>query len=325
MESQKIYLNGSGESGGNSGLYAMLASALQSRGLDTGAVLSMLGGRNNNNGGFLNGGNDLFAILLLFILFGAFGKNGFGGNGNGTATTAANTEREMIMDAIQRNGTDISSIASALNCSTAQVQSGINALATQLATMAGQNSTSAQQIINSIQSGNSTLASQIASSCCENRLATCQQTNTLQQAINSVATGQERGFSSVAYETQAQTCDIRNAISEGISKVLAGQQAAETRELQRDIAERDRRISEQAVVINNAQQSALFGQMIGQAIAPVSTALNTLQKEVAGVESKLPQTFSVPYQPFTAVPNCVAAQYGLAAGYGGYGLTGYWG
>jgi len=322
MESQKIYLTGSGDSSGsNAGLYAMLASALQSRGLDTGAVLSMLGGR-NGNGGFLNGGDNLFAILLLFIIFAAFGKNGFGGNGNAGANTAAsNTEREMIMDAIQRNGTDISSIASALNCSTAQVQSGINALATQLATMSGQQGVSAQQIINSIQSGNSALASQIASSCCENRLATCQQTNTLQQAINSVATGQERGFSTVAYETKSQTCELRDTINDGISKVLAGQQAAEMRELQRDVAERDRKISEQAVVINNGQQSALFGQMIGQAVAPITSALGTLQKEVTGIESKLPQTFSVPYQPFAAVPNCVAAQLGLSS----LGLTGYWG
>lgn len=37
------------------------------------------------------------------------------------------------------------------------------------------------------------------------------------------------------------------------------------REMQREISERDRRIAEQAVIINNAQQSAAFAQMIGQA------------------------------------------------------------
>lgn len=323
MESQKIYLNGSGESGsGNSGLYAMLASALQNKGIDPAAFMAANGINGNGNGLFGGGGGALY-ILILVVLFVLFGKNGFGCNGDGNATTAAsnNTEREMIMDAIQRNGTDISTLASSLNCSVGQVQSGINALATQISNLSGQNGVLAQQIINSVQSGDSNLASQIASCCCENRLAICQQTNTLQQAINSVATGQERGFSSVAYETQAQTCDIRNAISDGVSKIVAGQQAAEMRELQRDIAERDRKISEQAVTINNGQQSALFGQMIGQAIAPVNAALNTLQKEVTSVESKLPQTFPVPYQPFTAVPNCVAAGYGLGA----YGLTGYWG
>lgn len=78
----------------------------------------------------------------------------------------------------------------------------------------------------------------------------------MQQSINSVATGQERGFANMAYETQRQTCDIRDAIRENTAQVLAGQQAAEMRELNRDIAERDRKIAEQAVVINNGQQNS---------------------------------------------------------------------
>jgi len=36
----------------------------------------------------------------------------------------------------------------------------------------------------------------------------------LQNAINGVNVGQERGFASVAYETQKQTCDIQNSIKD---------------------------------------------------------------------------------------------------------------
>ena len=47
--------------------------------------------------------------------------------------------------------------------------------------------------------------------------------NTLQNAINTVANGQERGFSSIAYETQRQTCDIRDSIKSATDSILAGQ------------------------------------------------------------------------------------------------------
>lgn len=170
---------------------------------------------------------------------------------------------------------------------------------------------SSLQIINSIQAGNANIASQLASCCCENRLAICQQTNTLQNSINNVATGQERGFASVAYETQRQTCEVRDAIRENTSQVLAGQRAAEMREMQRELAERDRKIAEQAVIINNGQQTAIFSQMIGQATAPIINSLNTLQKDVDGVKCKLPETATIPYSPVVGIPSCVAAQYGL--------------
>ena len=79
------------------------------------------------------------------------------------------------------------------------------------------------------------IASKIADCCCENRLATCQQTNTLQNAINTVANGQERGFSSVAYETQRQTCDLKDSIKSAADSILAGQRDAEMREMQNKI------------------------------------------------------------------------------------------
>lgn len=53
--------------------------------------------------------------------------------------------------------------------------------------------------------------------------------------------------------------------------------------------------SQQAVVINNAQQTAAFGQMIGQATSPIVAAL---QSDVNGIKCKLPET--LPYS--CAVP-----------------------
>lgn len=215
-------------------------------------------------------------------------------------------------------------MASTLNCSIGQVQQAINGVMSQVQQVGNQVGQSSMQIINAIQAGNCNIAQQIASCCCENRLAICQQTNTLQQSINNVANGQERGFSTIAYETQRQTCDIRDAIRENTAQVLAGQQAAEMRELNRDIAERDRKIAEQAVVINNGQQTAIFGQMIQQATAPIAAAVAGLQKDVDGVKCKLPDTATIPYSPVVGVPSCVAAQYGLGLGLG-FGFPGAWG
>lgn len=312
----------------NNGMLGLLAPLLQKQGLDPNMVMAMM---NNRGGAFGGEGGWFMWVIFLFFLMG-WGGNGWGGFGNrGVAGDAAlgnlinnDNGRELLMQAIQGNANAISQLASTLNCSIGQVQQAINGVMSQVQQVGNQVGQSSMQIINAIQAGNCNIAQQIASCCCENRLAICQQTNTLQQSINNVANGQERGFSTIAYETQRQTCDIRDAIRENTAQVLAGQQAAEMRELNRDIAERDRKIAEQAVVINNGQQTAIFGQMIQQATAPIAAAVAGLQKDVDGVKCKLPDTATIPYSPVVGIPSCVAAQYGLGLGLG-FGFPGAWG
>ena len=146
----------------------------------------------------------------------------------------------------------------------------------------------------------------------------------LQNAINNVAVGQERGFSTLAYETKDQTYQLKEAIRENTAQVLAGQRAAEMRELSRELADKDRKIAEQAVIINNAQQTAVLGQLVQQAVAPVAHVVNNLQKDVDGIKCKLPETATIPYSPVVGVPTCVAAQYGLGFGFPG-AFPGAWG
>lgn len=312
----------------NNGMLGLLAPLLQKQGLDPNMVMAMMNNRGNTFGG--EGGWFMWVIFLFFLM--GWGGNGWGGFGNRGANGDAalgnlinnDNGRELLMQAIQGNANAISQLASTLNCSIGQVQQAINGVMSQVQQVGNQVGQSSMQIINAIQAGNCNIAQQIASCCCENRLAICQQTNTLQQSINNVANGQERGFSTIVYETQRQTCDIRDAIRENTAQVLAGQQAAEMRELNRDIAERDRKIAEQAVVINNGQQTAIFGQMIQQATAPIAAAVAGLQKDVDGVKCKLPDTATIPYSPVVGVPSCVAAQYGLGLGLG-FGFPGAWG
>lgn len=317
MAESKTYVFGNDA---NNGMLGLIAPLLQKQGLDPNMVMAMM----NNRNGFGNEGGWFMWIIFLFFLMG-WGNNGWGGFGcRGNAAGDAvlgnlinnDNGRELLMQAIQGNGAAINQLASTLNCSIGQVQQAINAVMGQVQQVGNQVGQSAQQIINSIQAGNCQIAQQIASCCCENRLAICQQTNTLQQAINTVATGQERGFAQISYDTAKQTSEVRDAIRENTAQVLAGQRAAEMRELTRELAERDRKIAEQAVVINNGQQTAIFGQMIQQATAPIAAAVAGLQKDVDGVKCKLPETTTIPYSPVVGVPTCVAAQYGLGLGIG---------
>lgn len=313
MES-KTYVFGNEGSTSNNGMLGLLAPLLQKQGVDPNVLLAMKG----NNG--FGGGEGSWFIWLLFILcFCGWGGNGFGfggrGNGGGLANEINNDYgRGLLMDAIGGNRNALSNLATQLNCTEGQIQNAISALTSQVQSVGNQVGMSGMQTINALQQGNMQIAQQIANCCCENRLAICQQTGTLQSAINNVAVGQERAASSLAYATQQQTCDLHNAIKEATAELKAGQTAAEFRDMQDKI---DHLREENG----NYKSSAMMSQIVGQSLAPVNAALAGLQSEVNAIKCAQPNTVTVPYQPFQAVPNCVAYQYGLNAA----NNAGFWG
>lgn len=325
MSETKTYVFPESGSGGGGSMLGMLAPLLQKNGLDPNLLLAM-----NNRGGMFGGdGSSFLWIIFLFFLFPLFGRNGWGNNGdggNGGGFAGAgipnlinnDAGRELLMSAIQGNGQAINNLATNLNCSIGQVQNAINGVMSQVQQVGNQVGQSSMQIINAIQQGNCQIAQQIASCCCENRLAICQQTNTLQNAINGVATGQERGFASVAYETQRQTCDLQNSIKDSTQQILAGQRAAEMREMQNKI---DKLREENSTF----KSSAMTSQIVGQATAPLSAALNDLSTRLAKIECNQPEVAKVPYSPVVGIPSCVAAQYGLYNGIGAWGNFNGWG
>lgn len=296
-------------------MLGLLAPLLQKQGVDPNVLLAMKG----NNGMCGEGGWFMWVIFLFFLMgWGGNGWGGFGGNGRGGIANEINNDygRSLLMDAIGGNRNALSNLATQLNCTEGQIQNAISALTSQVQNVGNQVGMSGMQTINALQQGNMQIAQQIANCCCENRLAICQQTGTLQNAINNVAVGQERGFSNVAYETQRQTCDLHNAIKEATAELKAGQTAAEFRDMQDKI---DHLREENG----NYKSSAMMSQIVGQSLAPVNAALAGLQSEVNAIKCAQPNTVTVPYQPFQAVPNCVAAQYGL---YGcNAAANGFWG
>lgn len=217
--------------GGGNGLAAMLPALLQNRGIDTAALMGMM---SNGNGGFFgnNGGfQDIIALIVIAAIFGN-GNFGFGGNGNGRG----DAERQMLMDAIQRNGIDISQLASVVGCSKDQILAGINGVSNAICGLGNQMGQNTNQIITALMQGNNALASQLAQCCCDNKLAICQQTNTLQGAINGVNIGVERGFSALGYALADQACQSRQNADANTRAVLAKLDAMEDSRKDREIA-----------------------------------------------------------------------------------------
>lgn len=248
MEKTIVFDNNEG--GCNSGMMGLIASLCQNRGLDPNMVAAMM---NNNRGNGWGDGNSFIWVIFLFFLMG-WGRNGwggFGGNGQGEGNFLAgqlanDTGRDLLMSAIQGNGTAISQLASTLNCDIAAVQGSLNQLQQAICNVGNQVGMSSQAVINAINQGNCQIATQISSCCCdlrdaitrgnyENQIANLNQTNQLTGAINFVNSSVERGFASTSYETSSQTCELKQEI--GALKQYVGDQfcAIKSREDQREI------------------------------------------------------------------------------------------
>lgn len=286
MSDTKVYQFGTE---GNASLNALLPF-LQQKGIDP-AVLYNMG----NNGGFF-GNSGMEFLLLLIILAAANGNgNGFFGGGNNNSA-----EREMLMSAIQRNGVDISQLAQTIGCSTSRVQDAITQVSTQICQLAGQNAMSFQQVINSLQAGNAALATQLCQCCCDIKSEIA---NT-----NAVVT---RGFSDVGYAFKDNICQVKEAIAASTAQILEGQRAAEMRDLQNKLDALREKNAQQAVILNNTQQTAQFQAML----APIA-------EDLASIKCKLPRTEVIPATPeYVAVNRSINVPY-CGFGYGAFGFPG---
>lgn len=290
MSDTKVYQFGET---GTSSLNALLPF-LQQKGIDPAYVAGLV---NNNGGGFF-GNNAWEGIIALIVVAAIFGNGNGGLFGNGNNYNSA--EREMLMSAIQRNGTDLSQLAQSIGCSTGRLQDAIGEVSTQICNFAGQSGLSFQQVINSIQSGNAALASQLCQCCCD-----------LKGSIKDVAIGQERGFASVAYETQRQTCDIEKAIAGSTSAITARLDAMEKTNLLDKLDALREKNAQQAVILNNAQQTSQFAAML----APIQSDLAELKCNQVPVKK-----IACPEQ-YVPLNTSVNATYGLIPTYGcGYGF-----
>ena len=247
-----------------------------------------------------SGANSIISALAPMLSNRGWGNRSGYGDGTGFLASQINNDygRDVLLQAISGNANAISQLASTLHCDTTQIQSTLCAINNAVGL-------SGQQIINAVQSGNAAVASQMASCCCdvknaittqgyENRLATVDQTAVLAGKID------------------AQTTLINDKFCQ-----------LEMREMQNKIdALRDEKLALQTNISQRAQN-----EYIASSLYPISTALTELRADFDCFKSHLPETVSVPYSPVTAVPTCVAAQYGFPYGfpYGAPGNGSFWG
>ena len=263
----------------------------------------------NNNGGF-GGGNFMWVLFLFFLwpllrnggLFGNGGMFGGGGCGNDCTQYVSNlannqTGRELLAQAIQGNRDAISNLSNMLGCQVGDIQTVLGQIMSKVGDISCQTQLSSQQVINAIQSGNSAIASQLASCCCD-----------LKGAIKDVAIGTERGFSSLAYENAQGRCEIKQAIADATQKIVAGQKDAEMREITRENAALREKVSDLKFQVSQEHQTAAFGQMIGQAVAPIMKSLNDFDNRLGKIECNQPEVAKVPYIP--AAGNFVPVNFG---------------
>lgn len=287
---------------GNSSLNALLPF-LQQKGIDPAYVAGLV---NNNGGGFF-GNNAWEGIIALIVVAAIFGNNNGGLFGNGNNANSA--EREMLMSAIQRNGTDLSQLAQSIGCSTGRLQDAIGEVSTQICNLAGQQGLSFQNVINSIQAGNASIASQLCQCCCDLKGAIGDSKYATERGFCNTNQILSQGFSSVAYETQRQTCDIEKAIAASTSQIMEGQRAAEMREMQDKLDALREKNAQQAVILNNTQQTAQFAAML----APIQADLADLKCNQVPVKK-----IACPEQ-YVPLNTSVNATYGLIPTYCGYG------
>ena len=254
-----------------------------------------------NNGGF-GGGGGWWAWIVLMALWGG---NGFGRNGQDTqeilATLNGDQGRQMLMSAIEGNGTAISQLASTLHCDVNAIQTALNAVQASICQVGNTVGMTGMQIVNAVQAGDANLASQLASCCCENRLLT-----TTQGYENRIALAEQTNFlgAKIDYQTTVisdKFCDL------------------EKRELQNKIDALREERSTLLGRISNAEQTAAIQGYIASVVSPLAA-------DVAAIKCAQPPTVSVPYPTLQAVqttPYC--ANFGTFGSFGPFGpFNGAW-
>lgn len=270
---------------------------------------------NNNNGFF--GGNGLAGGALGFLLGLVFGNGGFGnwggfGGGNGAAAASlgaqatANSNTELLMNAINGTDADIRQLATMANSDFDSMKTALATISAGLTNVGSQIGMSGLQVVNAIQSGNAALASQLCQCCCDNKLLI-----TSQGYENQIATLNQTN--QLGSQADRNTRSITDAIAAQTVAMNDGFCAIKERELQSKI---DYLTAQNTVLrsqIDNASQTA----QIAALLAPIKS-------EVDSIKASQPNTVPVQWPNLVAMNNTpYSGFYGYGYGYGNGGS--YWG
>ena len=278
-----------------------------------------------SNGG-MNGGGWMWIIFLFFLYplmrnGGLFGNAG--GYGNGCLGPLANMVnnndgRDLIMQAINGNGAAVQRLATMFGAKVDMIQAAISQVNNAITQVGCKIDSSTGTLLNAGTQNTMTLAQQLANCCCnlktmisdtahQSQLETLRQTDTIKESVNGVGNAVTRGFADVGYALRDQTCNLEKSIDYVGDRVIAKLDATEKAAMQD-------KINSLQTQLTTEHQSGVIAQQIAAAVNPIAAA-------VQEIKCAQPQTVTVPYQPFQAIPNCVAYQYGM---YNNNNLNGFW-
>ena len=278
-----------------------------------------------SNGG-MNGGGWMWIIFLFFLYplmrnGGLFGNAG--GYGNGCLGPLANMVnnndgRDLIMQAINGNGAAVQRLATMFGAKVDMIQAAISQVNNAITQVGCKIDSSTGALLNAGTQNTMTLAQQLATCCCnlkstitegnyQNQIATIQQTDTIKQSVGTVGNAVTRGFADVGYALRDQTCNLEKSVDNVGDRIIAKIDASEKAAMQD-------KINSLQTQLTTEHQSGVIAQQIAAAVNPIAAA-------VQEIKCAQPQTVTVPYQPFQAIPNCVAYQYGM---YNNNGLNSFW-
>lgn len=277
------------------------------------------------NGGF-GGGNWVWIIFLFFLyplmrngrLFGNFGQNGAGCLGPLANMVNNNDERDLLMQAINGNGAATQRLATMFGTKVDMIQAAIAQVNNGITQVGCKIDSSTGALLNAGTQNTMTLANQLATCCCnlknaitesahQSQIETLRQTDAIKQSVGDVGNAVTRGFSDVSYALRDQTCNLEKSVDGVGNRIIARLDASEKAAMQD-------KINALQTQLTTEHQSGVIAQQIAAAINPIAQAVNE-------IKCAQPQTVTVPYQPFQAIPNCVAYQYGM---YNNGNLNGFW-
>ena len=283
----------------------------------------------NNGGGFGFGNgmwNNPFMYFIWLYMMRWMNNGEFGGNVEASTQRQIQTLQEslsdnhttdLLMAAIQGNGTALQEAVTRIGCDFNALNSAVQSVSNSIGALGSQLGFSSERIINAVNQGDAGVIQALNNCCCEtqkslltqsyeNKIAIGDATARLKDTVNFVGLQVEKGFSDSNYATQAQTSALQGIIRDtgtvNTNAIIAKLDAMQNQALLDKIDALREKNSEQAAVINNAQQTATFSQMLNSYTAPISAAVNALQAEVASVKCHLPETVTLPYSCATAVP-----------------------
>ncbi len=226
------------------------------------------GNGGNGNGGFF-GGDGIWALVLLALLFN--GNNGFGGGfggGNGDFAWLSNGQKDIMTNT--NNGFDTLHLSNQIE----GTRDGIYALSNQLCNV-GNDITSAinttaynaeisanNRAINQMQD-TFALSRQFADCCCENRLATCQTQNIVQNEGNATRFADANNTRDIITNATANT----QAILDKLCQLELDAKNDKISDLQREILMKDLQASQTA-------QNAFIAQGFSNEVDALYNRLN---------------------------------------------------